>query len=26
MQWCLTTFEDNFYNSFDNLLQKMDAA
>jgi hypothetical protein len=26
IQRCLATFEDNVYNSFDNLLQKMDAA
>jgi regulator of replication initiation timing len=26
IQWRLTSFEDNVYNSFDNLLQKMDAA
>jgi hypothetical protein len=26
IQWHLTTFEDNVYNNFDNLLQKMNAA
>jgi hypothetical protein len=26
IQWHLTTFEDNVYNTFDKLLQKMDAA
>jgi hypothetical protein len=26
IQWRLATFEDNVYNSFDNLLQKIDAA
>jgi hypothetical protein len=26
IQWHLTTFKDNVYNSFDNLLQKMDTA